>query len=94
MLRLAGRTRLARAEIDAFRPKIGGAGLLRGPAKHVGSPGNLKVHETGSFHQGFQLCFQQSAGYSTSPEVYHLLGRLRHRHFNQDVGKLKPASGF
>ncbi len=86
------RYRLPRPEIDALGPEIGRTGLLRGAAEYVGFPGDLKINETGAFYQILQLCFQQSAGYSTSPEVYHPLCRLRYWDLNQNVSQLQSTT--
>ena len=58
---------LAGSEIDAISPKVSGAGRLRHAAEHLFPPGNFEIQKSNAFHQGFQLCFQQSASDSTSP---------------------------
>ena len=81
-------SRFSSPKVYALRSKVGGAGLLRRPIKHIGFPRYLEAHETGGLHQRLKLCFQQSTGDSTSPEVDLLFGLLWYFHLNQDVANL------
>ncbi len=82
------RLRLSRAKVDTLGAEVGGARLLRCAAKNFGLPRDLEADEAGGFYKGLKLCFQQSAGDSTSPEVDVSLGAFRDRFINQDIGYL------
>ena len=85
---------LLRSKVDAFGSEICGAGGLRGAAKNFGTPCDLEVREAGGFYKGLKLCFQQSAGDSTGPQVNIFLGFLGHGYIHQDVPYLQASSGF
>ena len=57
-----------------------------------GLPGDFKSGETSGDDRRLELCLQQSAGNSTGPEVYLLLGVLRYSPVDQDVPDLKPPT--
>ena len=59
--------RLAGAEIDSQRAKIGRAGFLGSTAEDVCPPRDLEVYKTGGHDRGLKLCFRQSTGDSTRP---------------------------
>lgn len=59
--------RLAGAEIDSQRAKVGRAGFLGSTVEDVCPPCNLEVYKTGCHDRGFKLCFLQSTGDSTRP---------------------------
>ena len=82
---------LAGPEVDAYRSKIGGTARLGGTAKDIGPPGDGKVHETGGHNRCFKLCFQQSTGNSTGPEVDPPFGALGHWPLHQDIADLQPS---
>ena len=84
--------RLTRPKVDAQSSEVGGAGLLRGAIEDFGLPSYLEAHKAGSFDKRLKLCFQQSAGDSTSPKLNFLLRLLWHRRLHQDVANLKPSS--
>ena len=75
-------------------PKVRRARVLRCVAKNFLPPGNLETLETRRANRRLELCFQQSAGDSPSPEVDLLLGFLVHRLFNEDVGELQSSPGL
>ena len=79
------RLRLACPKVDALSAELGGARLLRRTAEDIGPPGNLKIGEPGRQHHGVELCFQQSTGDSTGPELYFFFRRLRYGRLDQDV---------
>ncbi len=57
-----------------------------------GLPGDFEVLESGEFHNGFELCFQQATGNSPGPEVDvvpHLVGDL---FVHQDIGDLHATA--
>ena len=85
-------SRFSSPKVYALRSKVGGAGLLGRPIKHIGFPRYLEAHETGGLHQRFKLCFQQSTGDSTSPEFDYFLSGLGHLHLHQNVGNLYPPA--
>ncbi|MEE9285928.1 MAG: hypothetical protein V3V35_09410, partial [Dehalococcoidia bacterium] len=60
---------LAGPEGDADGLERRGAGLLRRAAEDVGLPGDLEALKPRSLDDCLELCFQQSAGDSTLPEV-------------------------
>jgi hypothetical protein len=82
---------LAGSKIDAHSAEFGGAACLRGVAEYVLAPGDFKVNEAGHDHGHLKLCFQQSTGYSTRPQVYLLFGTFRHRFLDQNVADLQTA---
>jgi hypothetical protein len=43
--------------------------MLRCTRKYICPPGNFKIDKSGSRNRVLQLCFQQSAGNSTGPEI-------------------------
>jgi len=85
---------LARPKVDAQGPELGGAGILRGAAEHIRSPGDLEVLEPSRSHHSLELCFQQSAGNSPTPQIDVPFGFLGDRSLDQDISDLEPASGF
>jgi len=58
------------AEIDPQRTKVRGAGGMRRAAEDVSPPGDFEIDKTGGHDRVLELCFQQSAGNSTCPQVY------------------------
>ncbi len=58
---------LASAEVDAKRAEVGGTTCLGRAAEDVRPPGDLEVDKAGGYNCSLKLCFQQSAGNSTSP---------------------------
>lgn len=74
--------------VSARRTFFGGAVEAREPRRHarLNEPGGLKGRD--------ELCFQQSTGDSTGPQV-DVLERLVWKHLaNHDVRDLDAASGF
>jgi len=63
-------------------------------AEHITAPGDCEIHKTGGFDRSFKLCFQQSTGNSTGPEVDLGFGILWHRCLHQNIANLQPASRF
>ena len=88
------RSGLSRAKVDALGSKVGGAGFLGCAAENLGPPRDLEIDEPGVLYQGLELCFQQSAGDSTSPQVDDLFGFLGNGYVYQDVPYLEASSGF
>ncbi len=82
------------AEIDPQGAEIGGTAGLGRAIKHVGTPGDLKVHKPGGYDCELQLCFQQSTGNSTGPELNIAFSAFRNRFLHQDVTDLQPATGL
>jgi hypothetical protein len=70
--------RLAGAEVNAHGAKVGSAASLRRAAKDIFTPGNLEVNKTSSQNRCLKLCFQQSTGNSTGPEVNVPFGAFWH----------------
>lgn len=56
-------------ERDALGIEFIGTGLLRRLVKYRLLPGDFEVCESQTGKQLFQLCFQQSTGYSPGPEI-------------------------
>jgi hypothetical protein len=75
-------------EVNAHGPKVGSAASLGRAAKDIFTPGNLKVNKTGSQDRCLKLCFQQSAGNSTGPEVNVPFGAFRHFLLDENVADL------
>jgi hypothetical protein len=63
-------------------------GLLGCITVDIIPPGDLKIFEPCYFNFLLQLCFQQSTGNSTCPEVKIVPGAVRNRFLDQDVGDL------
>ncbi len=61
--------RLAGREVDAHRPELSRRRLLRRPREHIGAPCDLEIEEARFTDRLLELCFQQSAGNSTGPEI-------------------------
>lgn len=59
---------LSSTETYADRAEGGCASRLRCPAKDIDACDDSEVDETGGYHRGFKLCFQQSAGDSPGPQ--------------------------
>ena len=94
--RVLGSTRLVgllRPPVDSDRAEARGTGRLRRPVADFLTPGDLEVLESCSGDHRLELCFQQSARDSTSPEVDSLLGLRRDRTRHEDVGDLQSPSG-
>ena len=78
-----------------------GSELLRFPAGvferragvGVDQVADLDVDESVAQQAALVLCFQQSPGNSTGPQVDVALPFLRHRALDGDVGKLDAATG-
>ena len=86
--------RLARPDVDAERAEAGGAARLWGTAEDIGAPGDRKIDEASGDDRRPELCFQQSAGNSASPEVDLVFGTLRHCPLDQNVAKLQASARF
>src|SRR5688572_11516096 len=82
---------LTGSEVDPDGPELRGARRLRGAAKNIGPPRNLESHESRGHDGGLQLCFQQSTGDSTLPEIHIALVLRRHRFRNENIADLEPA---
>jgi hypothetical protein len=85
-------SRLGRPEVDADGAKRTRAGRLRCARKDLGLPRDRKVGETGGDDRRLKLCFQQSTGNSTGPEVYFLFRSLRHLPTDHDVADLQSPA--
>jgi hypothetical protein len=79
---------LPRAEVHAERSEIRGVLVLRCAAEDIRSPRNLDLVETAFSQERDQLCFQQSAGDSASPQIDVAFRGLRHRLLHDDVADL------
>ena len=84
--------RLGCSEVDAKRPELCGARLLRCTREHIGTPGDLESLEARRFDCRLELCFQQSAGDSALPEIDVALGGVGHGLLHEDVADLKAAA--
>jgi hypothetical protein len=82
------------AEVDAQGAEVVGTGLLRRTTEDIRPPGDLEPHKTGGHDRRLKLCFQQSTGNSTGPQVYVAFGALRHGFLHQDVTDLEAAVGL
>jgi hypothetical protein len=80
--------RLASAIGDPQRAKGGCAGLLRGIPENIPTPGDNEILKPGSGDLAGQLCFQQSTGNSTRPQVDVAPCAVRDRFLHQDIGDL------
>ena len=81
-----------RSPIDADGAELGCARFLRRAVEHLFTPGDLEPVKTSSGDHRLELCIQQSAGDSTGPEVYSLLGRVGNGLLHEDVGDLQTAT--
>ncbi len=81
-----------RPEGDAYRAEVGGATRLWRTTEDVRAPTDREAHEPCRHDRGRQLCLQQSAGNSTSPEVNVLFCLLGHRLLHQDIADLEAAT--
>ena len=79
-------------EVNAQSSEGCRAGLLWGITEDIAFPGYLEVQKTSRTYDRLQLCFQQSAGDSTGPQVDVILCLLRHRLLNQYIPDLYPAA--
>ncbi len=68
--RFPGSPRLPCAEVDTQSTEGGRPGLLRCTRKYVITPGDLKMPKAGLDYRCLKLCFQQSTGDSTGPQIY------------------------
>lgn len=75
------------------RAKFRRAARLRSAGEDVATPGDGKVNEPRAHHRALELCFQQSAGNSTSPEGDIFLAIIGNSGLNQNVAKLQPPTG-
>jgi len=82
--------RFTSPKVYAQCAKVGCAGRLGGAAEHVCSPGDLEIDKTGCYDRSLELCFQQSAGNSTCPQIDLAPGALRDWLLHQDVADLQP----
>jgi len=82
-----------RANIDANGAIFCRAGFVPRTRVHISTPGDLKSDKTGDRDRGLQLCFQQSTGYSTRPQVDLGFRAFRYCPFHQDIPNLQPAAG-
>jgi hypothetical protein len=80
------------AERNPKRTEVVSARLLRRTRKDGAAPGDLEPVESGGCNCSGELCFQQSTGDSTRPEVALALYTLGDRALYEDVGDLKPAT--
>ena len=88
------RLSLPRAKVDAFGAEVGGAGFLRCAAKNFGPPRDLEASEASGFYKGLKLCFQQSAGDSTGPQLNVFFSFLGHGSVHQNVTYLQASPRF
>jgi len=79
---------LARPEVDALRPKLGGAARLGCAIVDIAVPGDLKRHESGGHDRGLELRIQQSTGNSAGPQIYLAFGIGRHRFQHRNIADL------
>lgn len=82
------RMRFTGAEGDPKCAVIDSASLLWGTTKDVFSAGNDEINETGLDYGCLQFCFQQSAGYSTRPEIDVELGAVGHLFLYENIADL------
>ena len=83
---------LSRAKIDTERPELRGARLLRRSAEDIGPPGDLERLESRRNHRCLELCFQQSAGDSTGPEIDVAPRAFGHRLLHHDIADIELPS--
>ena len=77
-----------RAKVDTNGSELRGARLLRRTSEHIGPPGDFETGEPGGGDNRLELCFQQSTGNSTSPELDILFRILWHLFRHQNVAQL------
>ncbi len=68
-----------RAEVDTDGFELRRARLLRCTSEHISPPGDLETSKPCGGDRRLELCFQQSTGNSTSPELdifFRTLGHL------------------
>ena len=82
-----------RANIDANGAIFCRAGLVPSARIHISTPSDLKSDKTGDCDRSLQLCFQQSTGYSTRPQVDFSFSAFRHCPFHQDIPNLQLPAG-
>lgn len=83
---------LACAEVDAKRPKVGGAARLWRAAEYIRAPGDLEIDKASSHDRGLKLCIQQSTGDSAGPEVDLAFGALWNGLLHQDIANLQAPA--
>lgn len=77
---------------NSQRAKLRRAARLRSARENVPAPGDGEVNESGIHHGALELCFQQSAGNSTSPEGDILLVLIGDRGLDENVAELEPPA--
>ena len=55
-------------------------------------PGDLEINETGGYDRSLKLCFQQSAGNSTRPQINLTFGTLWNCFLYQDIANLQAPA--
>ena len=76
------------SEVDSERAEARRRGLLRRTGEDLVSPCDLEIFEPGCFDHRLELCFQQSTGDSTLPQIDVLLGTIRYGLLHHDVADL------
>jgi len=79
---------LARPKVHAQCAKVGGTAGLWCAGEDIGTPGDLEPNETGGHDRSLDLCIQQSAGNSASPEIYLAFRALGNWPLHQDIADL------
>ncbi len=87
------KSRLASADVDALGAELACAGGLRCSLEDRLPPRNLDVLEPRCLDRRPKLCFQQSAGDSTRPEIDVLLCLFRDGALDEDISDLEPTRG-
>src|SRR3989442_12445411 len=85
---------LRRPYLDASRLVHRGGRSAGRTGEDIDARGGVDILEARGQDGRFRLCFQQSTGNSASPEGDVLLGRLRDRSADDDVGDLDTAARF
>ena len=91
---LLDRCRLARPEDDTHNARIYGVRFLWAVPANIAAPNDLEIFEPSLRKLASKLCFQQSTGDSTGPEIYVSPGALQNRFIHHNIGNLDAAGGF
>ena len=77
---------------DSHNTEVVGCALQGSIPENIAAPHDLKINESSLRHLMRQLCFQQSSGNSTGPQIDISSGAIRDGLLNQDIGDLDPSA--
>ena len=81
-------------KVDPQCSEAGCTGRLWSAAEHIRLPGDLEIDKAGSHDRGLKLCFQQSAGNSTRPQIDLTFGALWDYLLHQNITDLQTPARF